>query len=203
VYGIPADLRSVAELYGKINDGSQLERYRCVPVCHYYRMLMEDTPGFTRTRSPDESKESSSRPYNNSRSRSGDTSTSASNRRTTRSIDEMSREDKERIADLKCKLLLVQQGRAPKEYERMRRKALNRAEQERKQGKSAPDYLEGIEPPWNDERQEILDLYDEMMVLDFEERISGIETASATKRAMEEAESARKSKGGPGGQGRR
>ncbi len=95
------------------------------------------------------------------------------------------------------------QGRAPEAYERERRRALNRAEQERKQGKSAPDYLEGVKPPWDDERQEILNLYDEMMVQDFEESIAGIESASATMRAMEEAESARKSKGGPGGQGRR
>jgi hypothetical protein len=204
VYSIPADLCSVAELYEKMKDGSQLERYRCVPVCHYYRMLMEDTPGFTRTQTPDESRASSSRPhYNSSRSRSGDTSTSASNRRHARSIDEMSREDKERIAELKRKQILVKQGRAPEAYERERRKALNRAEQERKQGKSTPDYLEGIEPPFNDERQEILDLYDEMMVQDFEESIACIETASAANRAMEEAESSRKSKGGPGGQGRR
>jgi hypothetical protein len=115
----------------------------------------------------------------------------------------MSWEEKKRIADLKRKILLVKQGRAPETYELQRRQALNRAEQERKQGKSAPDYLEGIEPPWDDERQEILDLHDEMMVQDFEERIAGIETASAAKRAMEDAESARKSKGGPGGQGRR
>jgi hypothetical protein len=187
-----------------MNDGSQLERYRCVPVCHYYRMLMEDTPGFTRTQTPDESRESISRLYNNgSRSRSGDTSTSASNRRHARSIDEMSRADKERIAELKRKQLLVKQGRAPEAYERERRKVLNRAEQERKQGKATPDYLEGIAPPFNDERQEILDLYDEMMVQDFEESIAGIESASAANRAMEEAESARKSKGGPGGQERR
>jgi hypothetical protein len=80
---------------------------------------------------------------------------------------------------------------------------LNQAERERKQGRSAPGYLEGIEPPWNDERQEILDLYDEMAIQDFKDRIASIETASATIRAMEEAENTRKSKGGPGGQGRR
>ncbi len=83
-------------------------------------------------------------------------------------------------------MLLVKQGRAPETYELLRRKALNRVEQERKQGKSAPDYLEGIEPPWNDERQEVLDLYDEMMVQDFEERIAGIEMASATNRARKQ-----------------
>jgi hypothetical protein len=243
--GIPADLRSVDELYGKTNDGSQLERYRCVPICHYYRMLMEDTPGFTR--STDQSRESSSIPHNNSRSRSGDTTRSSSNRRAERSIDDTTRSSSnrrgersiddttrsssnrrtersiddrssnrrtersiddhrranERIADLKRKLLLVQQRKAPREYESQRRKELNHAERERKQGKSAPGYLEGIEPPWNDERQEILDLYDEMTIQDFEERIASIESASATIRAMEKAESARKSKGGPGGQGRR
>jgi hypothetical protein len=215
-YGIPADLCSVDELYGKIDDGSQLERYRCVPICHYYRMLMEDTPGFTR--STDQSRESSSRPHNSSRSRSDDTTRSSSNRRTERSIDDTTRSSSnrrtersiddhrranERIADLKRKLLLVQQRKAPREYESERRKELNRAEQERKQGKSAPGYLEGIEPPWDDERQEILDLYDEMAIQDFEERIASIELASATIREMEEADSARKSKGGPGGQGRR
>jgi hypothetical protein len=228
-YGIPAHLRSVDEVYGKIAEGSQLERYRCVPISHYYRMLMEDTPGFTRTQSPDRSRESSSRshdrsresnsrphdrsresssresssrPHNSSRSRSGDTSTASSNRRTARSIDETKRAN-DRIADLKRKLLLVEQRKAPREYESERRKELNQAERDRKQGRSAPGYLEGVEPPWNDERQEILDLYDEMAIQDFKDRIASIETASATIRAMEEAENTRKSKGGPGGQGRR
>jgi hypothetical protein len=170
-YGIPADLRSVDEVYGKIAEGSQLERYRCVPISHYYRMLMEDTPGFTRTQSPDRSRESnsrshdrsresnsrphdrsresssresSSRPHNSSRSRSGDTSTASSNRRTARSIDETKRAN-DRIADLKRKLLLVEQRKAPREYEFQRSKELNQAERERKQGRSAPGYLEGIE----------------------------------------------------------
>ena len=223
-YGIPADLRSVDEVYGKLAEGSQLERYRCVPISHYYRMLMEDTPGFTRTQSPDRSRESnsrsndrsresnsrphdrsresSSRLHNSSRSRSGDTSTTSSNRRTARSIDETKRAN-DRIADLKRKLLLVEQRKAPREYEFQRSKELNQAERERKQGRSAPGYLEGIEPPWNDERQEILDLYDEMAIQDLMDRIASIETASATIRAMEEAENTRKSKGGPGGQGRR
>jgi hypothetical protein len=115
----------------------------------------------------------------------------------------MTREDKKKVAELKRKQLLVKQRRAPEAYERERRKALNLAEQERKQGKSTPDYLEGIDPPFNDEREEILDLYDDMMVQDFEENIAGIETASAANWAMEEAERERKSKGGPGGQGRR
>jgi hypothetical protein len=161
---------------------------------------MEDTPGFTR--SSDHSREASSRPHTSSRSRSGDTTTSASDRRTARSIDETRRAN-ERIADLTRKLLLVQQRKAPREYESQRRKELNHAEQERKQGKTAPRYLEGIEPPWNDERQEILDQYDEMAIQDFKDRIASIETASANIRAMEEAENTRKSKGGPGGQGRR
>ncbi len=77
----------------------------------------------------------------------------------------------------------------------MRLKALNDAEAERLRNKSAPDYLEGVEPPWNDGRKEIDDLYDEMMVEEFERRIASIRFSGAGKRALEDAEKARD---GPG-----
>ncbi len=87
--------------------------------------------------------------------------------------------------------MLVKQKRASQAYEMLRKKALEKAEADRLQDKSAPDYLQGIDPPWNDGRKEVEDLYDEMMVDDFEQRIAAI---------LEKAE---KAKGGPGGQGRR
>jgi hypothetical protein len=99
--------------------------------------------------------------------------------------------------------LLVKQKRAPQAYETLRLKALNEAEADRLRNKSAPDYLEGIDPPWNDGRKEIDDLYDEMMVDDFEQRIAVIRNTSADKRGLEDAEKAEKARGGPGGHGRR
>jgi hypothetical protein len=43
-YGIPFNTCPASELYGRIQDGSHLERYRCVPISQYYSMLIEDTP---------------------------------------------------------------------------------------------------------------------------------------------------------------
>jgi hypothetical protein len=48
-YGIPFYTCTASELYGRIQDGRQLQRKRCVPVNQYYSMLMEDTPGFVQT----------------------------------------------------------------------------------------------------------------------------------------------------------
>jgi hypothetical protein len=45
-YGIPFHTCAASDLYRRIQDGEQLQRYRCVPVKQYYSMLMEDTPGF-------------------------------------------------------------------------------------------------------------------------------------------------------------
>jgi hypothetical protein len=69
--------------------------------------------------------------------------------------------------------------------------------------RSGPDYLHGVAPQWNDGRKEIYDLYDEMMVDDFKQRIAGIRSSSAGKRALDDAEKAEKAKSGPGGQVRR
>jgi hypothetical protein len=225
-YGIPEGICSAAELYGRIHDGAQLERFRCVPVSHYYSMLMEDTPGFISNVSSDPTRKSSSRQQDGSRSRSREsakqTPTSrrgssykdeiprsvseriplnyTSTRRHEPRADVLSKDEKASISDLENKILLVRQRRAPQKYEVLRSNALNLAEEERKQGKSAPDYLEGVDPPWNDGRKEVHDLYDEMMVEDFKLRITSIRASSADKRAMEEAERAEKAKGGPWGQ---
>jgi hypothetical protein len=124
-------------------------------------------------------------------------------RRSAPSNDELSSAENERVAEIENRILLVKQKRAPQAYETLRLKALNEVESDRLRKKSAPDHLEGVEPPWNDGRKEVHDLYDEMMVEDFEQRIAAIRFSSAGKRALEDAEKAEKAKGGPGGQDRR
>jgi hypothetical protein len=68
------------------------------------------------------------------------------------------------------------------------------------QGKSGPDYLDSIQPPWNDGRKEIIELHDEYMIEVFGQRIAVIKASSAGKRALDDAGKAEKAKGGPGGQ---
>ncbi len=85
----------------------------------------------------------------------------------------------------------------------MRQEALDEAEANRLKDNSTPDYLEGVNPPWNNDRKEVDDLYDKMMVEEFKSRIAGIRNSDDNRRSSEESGKATKAKGGPGGQGRR
>jgi hypothetical protein len=107
--------------------------------------------------------------------------------------------DKESVAELENRILLVKQRRAPQAYETLRQEALEKAEVDRLLDKSTPDYLEGVDPPWNDGRKEVEDLYDDMMVEEFEQRIAAIHTSSDSRQSSEESGKAEKAKGGPGG----
>ncbi len=69
--------------------------------------------------------------------------------------------------------------------------------------KSTPDYLEGVDPPWNEGRTEGENLYDEMMVEDFKKMIADIRNSGDNRRSSDESGKATKAKGRPGGQGRR
>ncbi len=85
----------------------------------------------------------------------------------------------------------------------MRQEALEEAEANRLKDNSTPDYLEGVNPPWNNGRKEVEDLYDTMMVEDFKKRIADIRNSGDHRRSSDESGKATKAKGGPGGQGRR
>jgi hypothetical protein len=118
-------------------------------------------------------------------------------------LEVLSSTDKERIQELEMRILLVKQKRAPREYLNLRQEALEEAEANRMMDKSTPDYLEVVEPPWNDGRKEIEDLYDKMMVEDFKKRIADVRSSDDTRRSSDESGKATTAKGGPGGQGRR
>jgi hypothetical protein len=212
-YGIPFYTCTASDLYGRIQDGRQLQRYRCVPVNQYYSMLMEDTPGFVQTppsvtprsRHQDDRSRSREEANGSSTSRNSSRQYPARSRRDVSGRDELemlSSTDKERISELEMRILLVKQKRAPREYLTLRQEALDEAEAKRLRDKSTPDYLEGVNPPWNDGRKDVEDLYDEMMVEDFKKRIAAIRS-SDNRRSSDESGKATKAKGGPGGQGRR
>jgi len=112
-------------------------------------------------------------------------------------------EERDRISELEMRILLVQQNRAPREYLILRQEALDEAEANRLKDNSTPDYLEGVNPPWNNGRGEIDSLYDKMMVEEFRKRIAKIRNSDDNGRSSEESRKAEKAKGGPGGQGRR
>ncbi len=107
-------------------------------------------------------------------SRNSSSQLSSRSRRDASNKDELSSADKESVAELENRILLVKQKRAPQAYETLRQEALEKAKVDRLLDKSTPDYLEGVDPPWNDGRKEVEDLYDEMMVEDFEQRIAAI-----------------------------
>ena len=111
--------------------------------------------------------------------------------------------DRERIKELEMRILLVRQKRAPREYLDLRKEALDEAEADRMLDKPTPDYLEGVNPPWNDGRKETEDLYDKMMVEEFKKRIADTRSGNDNRRASDESGKAAAAKGGPGGQGRR
>jgi hypothetical protein len=112
-------------------------------------------------------------------------------------------EERDRISELEKRILLVQQNRAPREYLTFRREALDEAEANRLKDNSTPDYLEGVNPPWNNGSDEVVSLYDKMMVEEFRKRIAKIRNIDDNGRSSEESRKAEKAKGGPGGQGRR
>jgi hypothetical protein len=228
-YGIPFQTCAASDLYRRIQDGEQLQRYRCVLVKQYYSMLMEDTPGFVqnphsitprsrhqddRSRSREEASSSSVTPrsrHHDDRSTSRDTSGGKTSRNSSSQNPARSRRDalemlssaeKERISELELRIILVKQKRAPREYLILRQKALDEAEANRLKDKSTPDYLEGVNPPWNNGRKEVDDLYNKMMAEEFKSRIANIRNSDDNRRSSEESGKATKAKGGPGGQGR-
>ena len=225
-YGIPFHTCAASDLYRRIQDGEQLQRYRCVPVNQYYSMLMQDTPGFVqnphsitprlrhqedRSKSREEVSSSSgthrSRHHDDRATSGGKTSRNSSSQNPTSSRRDalviLTIEERDKISELEMRILLVQQNRAPREYLILRQEALDEAEANRLKDNSTPDYLEGVNPPWNNGRGEIDSLYDKMMVEEFRKRIAKIRNSDDNGRSSEESRKAEKAKGGPGGQGRR
>ncbi len=61
-----------------------------------------------------------------------------------------------------------------------------------------PEWLEDATPPWNSERSEAVELYNEMMVEDFKQRIRDIRARSVAMYALSDAEQVIKQKVGLG-----
>jgi hypothetical protein len=108
----------------------------------------------------------------------------------------LSNDQRASIAELNRKIGLIRQGKAPDAFTIERQRVLNRAETNRLTQLPTPRWLDRVHPPWDSERGEAIQCYNDMMVEDIKQRIREIRARSVDEKLA-------KAKGGPGGQGRR
>jgi hypothetical protein len=115
----------------------------------------------------------------------------------------LSNDQRASIAELNRKIGLIRQNQAPDAFTIERQRVLNRAETNRLTQLPTPRWLDRATPPWDSERGEAIECYNDMMVEDFKQRIRDIRARSVSMRVRDDAGKLAKAKGGPGGQGRR
>jgi hypothetical protein len=224
-YHVPENACTPKELYSKMADGSQLYLHRCVPLSRFYSMLIEDTPGYVpnpvepirptatiKLREPavrrphrqdhrplkraPMAQSSSSRPLNNTPVAQSSSSRPLNDSNENRNDHRLSNEQRESIAELNRKIGLIRQNQAPDAFTIERQRVLTRAETNRLTQRPTPRWLDRVRPPWDSEKDDVIQCYNEMMVEDFKQRIREIRARTVDAKLAT-------AKGGPGGQGRR
>jgi hypothetical protein len=212
-YHVPENTCTPKELYSKMADGNQLYLHKCVPLSRFYSMLIEDTPGYVPspvepirpTTSVKQREPAMRRPHRQDHRplNKAPVAQSSLNQRASSVHGREDINDHNLIAELNRKIGLIKQNQAPAAFTIEQQLVLNRAETSRLTQGPTPRWLDRAIPPWNVERGEAIECYNDMMVEDFKQRIRDIRARSVSMQARNDAGKLAKAKGGPGGQGRR
>jgi hypothetical protein len=210
-YNVPENTCTPKELYSKMSDGSQLYLHRCVPLSRFYSMLIEDTPGYVpnpvepirptatiKLREPAVRRphRQDHRPLKRAPMAQSSSSRPLNDGNENRNDHKLSKEQRESIAELNRKIGLIKQNQAPDAFTIERQRVLTKAETNRLTQMPTPRWLERVRPPWDSEKDEVIQCYNEMMMEDFKQRIREIRARTVDAKLAT-------AKGGPGGQGRR